>query len=114
MDDTGSSGDFIPFRAVVLDGDTCTLVRLPADTSKRARWRRHPFGGDEALEPIVGEDLASIGPTQAMSILRRRSGVVVRQACLAQVPFDTGTRTSAKCCAASPASTPATSARRRR
>ncbi|MGI4939571.1 MAG: hypothetical protein ACRYHQ_03200 [Janthinobacterium lividum] len=108
MDDTGSSGDLVPFRAVVLDGDTCTLVRLPADTSERARgfraqadapatlrayaadWRRHPVGGDEALEPTVGEYLASIGPTQAMSILRRQVGAIVRQARLAQVPFEAG------------------------
>ena len=108
VDHTGSSGDLMPFRPVVLDGDTCTLVRLPAGTSERARgfraqadapatfrayaadWRRQPFGGDEALEPIVGEYLASIGPTQAMSIVRRRVGAIVRQARLAQVPFDTG------------------------
>jgi hypothetical protein len=118
MDHTGSSGDLIPFRPVVLDGDTCTLVRLPAGTSERARgfraqadapatvrayaadWRhflawcgdqgRQPFGSDEALEPIVGEYLSSIGPTQAMSTLRRRVAAIVRQARLAQVPFDTG------------------------
>ena len=118
MDHTGSSGDLIPFRPVVLDGDTCTLVRLPAGTSERARgfraqadapatvrayavdWRhflawcqdqhRQPFGGDEALELIVGEYLSSIGPTQAMSTLRRRVAAIVRQARLAQVPFDTG------------------------
>jgi len=119
MDGSGGlDGELIPFRRVVLDSDTSTLVKLPAGASERARgfraqadapatvrayaadWRhflawcqdqhRQPFGGGEALEPIVGDYLAGIGPAQAMSTLRRRVAAIVRQARLAQVPFDTG------------------------
>ena len=68
------------------------MPRTGAASSPGARTRqgRQPFSRDEALEPIVGEYLSSIGPTQAMFTLRRRVAAIVRQARLAQVPFDTG------------------------
>ncbi len=118
MDGSGDpDGDLIPFRTLVLDEDGATLVPRPRPASERAqqfraqadapatvrayaadwrhfeRWcREHgqqPFGGSAPLEPVVGDYLASLGTTQAMSTLRRRVAAIVRQARLARVPFDT-------------------------
>ena len=117
MDSNGASdGGLIPFRTLVLDHDSAALVLRPRPTSERARqfraqadapatvrayaadwlhferWcREHghaPFRDAAPLEPVVGEYLASIGTTQAMSTLRRRVAAIVRQARLARVPFD--------------------------
>ncbi len=113
----GPDGDLVPFRTLVLDEDSATLVPRPRPASERARqfraqadapatvrayaadWRhferwcrahgQQPFGGAAPLEPVVGDYLASLGTTQAMSTLRRRVAAIVRQARLARVPFDT-------------------------
>lgn len=113
----GHDGSLLPFRPLVLDADGGSIVPRPTGQSEGTRklraladapatlrayaadWRhfglwchehgRRPFDGTEPLETIVGDYLAAIHETLAISTLRRRVAAIVRQARLAQVPFDT-------------------------